>query len=208
MKFNSTYDIFSMVISMFFHGVINGLVDQKILQILKDGKIKSAAKRNNINNRGFNEMDYISVCEYLGEDIYKDNPNNAFHKYILDNFCFIISDIDVEMPIFIKDGATMNRFELIKLKNNNPDKRYSDIIDERQVKDEISLSKVIAIGIPYHPTMVDGYIKLSSFTFMTPKEYQEFVHKIESYAQGLGITIVDSSNPHFVETISNKKIKQ
>ena len=71
-----------MVISMFFHGVINGLVDQKILQILKDGKIKSAAKRNNINNRGFNEMDYISVCEYLGEDIYKDNPNNAFHKYL------------------------------------------------------------------------------------------------------------------------------
>lgn len=194
---------------MYFHGVINGLVNKKVLEILRDQEIKSARKRNDVNNVGFNENDFISICEYLGEDIYADYPNNAFHKYILNNFCFIISnDIDCEMPIFIPNAATMNRFELIKLRRENPKRRFSDIIDERQVRDSIPFDKVIGIGIPYGLEEENGFIKLSSFTFLTPDEFQEFIRTIENYAAMLGIKVVNSSDPTFSLTFKTNELKK
>ncbi len=196
---------------MYYHGVINGLVTKKVLEIIRDGEIKSATKRNVINNTGFNENDYISICEYLGEDIYEKYPNNAFHKYILNNFCFVISpNIEVETPIFIHSTETQDRFNLIRLRRENKDKRYSDIIDERQVKDSIPFSQIEAIGIPYDLKEVDGFIKLSTFTFLTREEFQEFIATIESYATILGIKIVNSSDPNFPLTFKKdepKKIK-
>ena len=194
---------------MYFHGVINGLVNKKVLEILRDQEIKSARKRNDVNNVGFNENDFISICEYLGEDIYADYPNNAFHKYILNNFCFIISnDIDCEMPIFIPNAATMNRFELIKLRRENPKRRFSDIIDERQVRDSIPFDKVIGIGIPYGLEEENDFIKLSSFTFLTPDEFQEFIWTIENYAAMLGIKVVNSSEPTFPLTFKTNELKK
>ena len=194
---------------MYFHGVINGLVTKKFLEIIRDREIKSAAKRNDVNNTGFNENDYISVCEYLGEDVYEKYPNNAFHKYVLNNFCFVISsDIEVEMPIFIPDASTMNRFDLIKLRRENPLKRFSDIIDERQVKDSIPFDKIKAIGIPYGLEEVDGFIKLSSFTFLTEEEFQKFVSTIENYAATLGIKVFNSSDPSFPLTLKDKGLKK
>ena len=194
---------------MYFHGVINGLVTKKVLEIIRDREIKSATKRNDVNNTGFNENDYISVCEYLGEDVYDNYPNNAFHKYVLNNFCFVISsDIEVEMPVFIPDASTMNRFDLIKLRRENPDKRFSDIIDERQVKDSIPFDKVLAIGIPYGLEEVDGFIKLSSFTFLTKEEFQEFIETLERYASTLGIKVFNSSDPSFPLTLKDKGLKK
>ncbi len=88
------------MISIYYHGVVNGLVPKKFLQILKDQEIKSAAQQNYQNNKGFNESNYISVCEYLGEDIYQNYPNNAFQRYIFNHFCFVISsEVSVETPI-------------------------------------------------------------------------------------------------------------
>ncbi len=194
---------------MYFHGVINGLVTKKVLEIIRDREIKSATKRNDVNNTGFNENDYISVCEYLGEDVYDNYPNNAFHKYVLNNFCFVISsDIEVEMPVFIPDASTMNRFDLIKLRRENPDKRFSDIIDERQVKDSIPFDKIKAIGIPYGLEEVDGLIKLSSFTFLTKEEFQEFIETLERYAATLGIKVFNSSDPSFPLTLKDKGLKK
>ncbi len=185
---------------MYYHGVVNGLVDEKLLDILKDREISSASKRMLVNRIGFNEGDYISLCKYMGEEVYKSHPNNAFNKYIIDNFCFIISDdIEVEKPVYIEDASTMNRFDLMKLRTDNPDKRFSDLIDEYQARYFIPFEKVIAIGIPYHRTpTISNLIKLSNFTYFTPDEYSEFISKIESIAEDYGIPVVDSSNPEFM----------
>lgn len=127
---------------MYYHGVINGLVDEKILAIFNDREISSASKRNSTNSIGFNENDYISLCKYLGEEVYKEHTNNAFHRYILNNFCFIISDdIEAETPVFIENASTMNRFELMNMRIKNPNKRFSDIIDERQARYFIPFEK-------------------------------------------------------------------
>ncbi len=91
----------------------------------------------------------------------------------------------------------MNRFELIKMRRENQDKCFSDLIDERQVRDSIPLNQVIAIGIPYQLKSVDCFYKLSSFTYLSLSEYQEFLKQIETYAKEIGSDIVDSSNPTF-----------
>lgn len=191
---------------MYYHGVINGLVDEKILSILKEKEINSASRRKSTNSIGFNENDYISLCKYLGEETYKEHENNAFHKYILNNFCFIISeDLEVETPIFIENASTMNRFELMNMRIRNPNKRFSDMIDERQVYYVIPLEKIVAIGIPYNKKPVVGnLIKLSSFTYFTPDEYLDFIGKIESMAADLNIPIVDSSDPNFALVFEEK----
>ena len=67
---------------MYYHGVINGLVKEKILSILKDREINSARSRNINNKIGFNGIDYISICCYFGQDIYNKYHNNAFNKYV------------------------------------------------------------------------------------------------------------------------------
>lgn len=196
---------------MYYHGVINGLVDKKILSILQDREIRSASKRNSVNSVGFNENDFISLCEYMGEEVYKNYPNNAFSKYIVGNFCFVIADdIDVQKPEFIENASTMDRFALMKLRIEHPEKRFSDIIDERQAHESVPFDKIVAIGIPYKkmPT-VSNLIKLSAFTYFTPSEYVEFIGEVERQAASLGIPVVDSSSPEFALTFEeNKNVKK
>lgn len=194
---------------MYYHGVINGLVNKKVLDILEKGEISSAARLGLTNRIGFNEDDYVSICVNLGKDEYDKYKNNAFEKYIVNHFCFIINDsIEVEKPVFLENASDMNRGELVRLKLDNPDKRYSDLIDERQVKSFISLENVVAIGIPYNLQVVDGYVKLSNFCFLTVDEFLSLVSKVEGYAERQGIKIVDSTSPDFNLMFEDRKFQK
>lgn len=194
---------------MYYHGIVNGLVDKKIISILNDKEIKSASRSGYTKKIGFNENDFISISTYLGEEVYEKYPNNAFHKYILNNFCFVIDEsIPAIQPVFLENAKTMNPFELFALKRENPDKRFSDIIDERQVKDYISFDKIVAIGIPYNLQPIDGFIKLSDFCYLTVDEFLKLIKTVEEYASSLNIPIVDSTNKDLgfmFETKENKK---
>lgn len=191
---------------MYYHGIVNGLVDKKVLNILNSREIKSASRLGYSKKIGFNENDYISICSYLGEEVYAKYPNNAFHKYILNNFCFIIdSSITVEQPVFLENAKSMSVFELFNLKRNNPDKRFSDIIDELQVINYIPFEKVISIGIPYNLEPINGFIKLSDFCILTSEEFLNLIKTVEEYAQNLGIEVVDSTNPDLGLMFEGKK---
>lgn len=191
---------------MYYHGVINGLVDQKIVGMLTEGEIKSASKRNDGYNNGFNDMDYISVCEYLGEDVYESHPNNAFHTYVANHFCFIMSDdIEAQEPSLLSREETSDRFGLMRRRLQHPEERFSDLIDERQIRDTVPVDKVIAIGIPYNLEAKDGFVKLSSFSYLTMEEFANLVHFVEELASSLGIDVVDSSDPGFPRVLQNRR---
>lgn len=194
---------------MYYHGVVNGLVDKKVLDILKKREISSAARLGYIKRIGFNENDFISVCSNMGEEVYNTGVNNAFNKYIKNNFCFVIDDsIEVEKPEYIPNASKMGTLELFNLKRNNPNKRFSDIIDEYQVKDYISFDKVVAIGVPYGLKVQDGEIILSNFCYLKPEEFLELIGKVEKIAEELGIPVVDSSSKEFLTMFDGeKKIK-
>lgn len=194
---------------MYYHGVVNGLVDKKVLDILKKREISSAA-RMGVNKRiGFNGNDYVSICSNMGEEVYSTGVNNAFNKYIVNNFCFVIDDdIEVQKPEYIPDASKMGALELFNLRRNNPDKRFSDIIDEFQVRDCIPFDKVVAIGIPYNLKVQDGVIKLSNFCLLTVSEFLDLVGKVEKEGSELGIPVVDSSSKEFITMFEEeKKIK-
>lgn len=194
---------------MYYHGIVNGLVDKKILNILRDKEIRSASRMGYSKKIGFNENDFISISAYLGEEVYEKHPNNAFHRYILNKFCFVLDDsLPVEQPVFLENAKTMNPIEFFNLKRTNPDKRFSDIIDEVQAKDFIPFDKVVAIGIPYNLQPVDGFIKLSDFCYLTNDEFLALINTVEEYASSLGITVVDSTNPDLGLMFENKKMQK
>lgn len=193
-----------MVIIMYFHGVINGMVDKKVLDILTTREIKASKKMNSNKMISFNGDEHVSICTYLGDEVYAKYPNNAFYKYIMNHFCFIIRDnIVVEKPIFIEDMCGMNSLEIFNLQKNNPDKRFSDIIDELQVKGNIPFANVMGIGIPYNLEMINGFIKLSDFCFLTKEEFLNFIKEVEKLASDLGLIIYDSSSPLFIDSLTN-----
>lgn len=194
---------------MYYHGVINGLVDKKLLSIFERGEI-SSSKRMGINkNNGFNEGEFISLCKNLGEEVYNKYPNNnAFNKYIVDNFCFIIDeDISASEVEFIPEAKDMSALDLFNLKRNNKDKRFSDLVDEYQAYDYIPLSHVVALGIPYDKEVVNGYVKLSSFCMLTVDEFRELIKKVEDKANKLGIKIINSSDYDVITKFESKQYR-
>lgn len=193
---------------MYYHGVINGLVDEKLLSILRKREISSASRLGLNKTNGFNEGNYISICKYLGEDVYRKYPNNAFNKYIVDNFCFVINDdIETQEVVFIPNAKDMSALDLFNLKRNNSDKRFSDLVDEYQALDYISLSHVVALGIPYDKEIKDGYIKLSSFCMLTESEFKELISQVEQLAKVLGIKIINSSDYDIITKFEHSKVK-
>lgn len=194
---------------MYYHGVVNGLVDKKILSILDKREISSTRRMGISKKIGFNEDDFISICSNMGDEVYSTGVNNAFNKYIVNHFCFVIDDsIKAEKPEYIPDASKMNALDLFNLKRNNPDKRFSDIIDEYQVRDCISFDDIVAIGIPYGLKPKDESIVLSNFCFLTVDEFMELVKRVEEVAIELGIPVVDSSSLDFKTMFENRKVKR
>ena len=190
---------------MYYHGIVNGLVTDKVLKILENREISSMSRLGIRKRIGFNENDYISICANLGEDVYSKYSNNAFDKYIMNHFCFIIDEDIPAIKTEYIDSNGISAFDLYRLKSNNPDKRFSDIIDEYQVLGCIPIDKIVAIGIPYDLEVTDGFIKLSNFCFLNREEFCDFIKQVEEIANDLGLRIVNSSSSEFRSMFKNSK---
>lgn len=189
----------------YYHGVVNGLVNDKVVKIFESGEIASAARLGGSKRIGFNENDFISVCVNLGDEVYDKHSNNAFRKYILNHFCFVIDEnVVAEKTEYIPDAEKMSAFLLHNLKMSNPDKRFSDIIDEYQIRDYVPLEKVVAFGIPYNLEEKDGFIKLSNFCYLTREEFDSFVRMVEGMARDINLKVLDSSSDDFGEYFNNR----
>ncbi len=161
-----------------------------LLSILTTGGIKSKRLLGYESFYGYNGADYVSVCKKYPKGEYRQNRMNAFYSYVMDSFCLILSD---SIPAFklSPDYIRPNIFDKVI------DRRVSDMFDEWQVKDQIPLSSIIGIGIPLK--------KLKNFMGRLVKEDFETLRKIVLLAKELGLDIVDSSHPKFVEKYEASK---
>jgi len=154
------------------------------------------------------EKEEILLLKQVGFNNYK-NLKIILKKLIIFNiiiFTFSILIFDI-IVLIINKAFTFN-IELFNLKRDNPDKRFSDIIDEYQAKDFIPFDKVVAIGIPYNLEVQNGEIRLSNFCTLTVDEFLSLIKKVEDCADRLGIKVVDSSSPEFDLMFEDKKNKK
>lgn len=183
----------------FYHGIRNGLVaPDTVIDIFKSGGIKSRRLQRISYKAGFNGPDYVSICRKEADTEYDEVKNNAFKNYILDSFCFIISDdIPAVKCDYVPETQEWDRFQLYKFMNEHPDIRITDMFDEWQVKDEIKFSNIIGIGIP-----TNWISKMHNAGFTN---IRALVSKIVTLASEYQLDIVDSSVPNFIELYEKEK---
>lgn len=170
-----------------------------MIEIIKSGGLKSKHLQDNLGFViGFNGNEYISLCNKENSYMYNfiDDRNNSYEEYIVNNFCFIISDrIDaIKTQDFSKKRSEISYADFYSIAQG--DIRYSDMFDEWQVKDEIKLDKIIGIGLPFN--LVMSYKNMD-------KEFKKSIELLYSLARTLNIDIVNTENFNFVEYYEKEK---
>lgn len=112
---------------------------EKLPNILKNKAILSKRRQgdNTITSNVCNELDYISLSKKVENYIWK----SSYQRFISSSYAFIFGEIDA-----IEAECIFDDYEY--LENISFDKRYSVYEDEYQVKDIITIDKVIGIKIP------------------------------------------------------------
>lgn len=177
----------------YYHGVDDL---STMLSIIKSQEIKSKRLLGDDVEYGFNGLDYISVCNKLPKEEYKKYYMNTYENYIKHNFCFIISDEIETIKTEFLDITLHALKEIHEHVVAHPDIRYSDMIDEYQIKDSIPFKYIIGIGLPmkYIGKLLNLYPSLS---------YS--VHEFCLLIQDLNLDIVNTDEEDFIEKYEEKK---
>ena len=165
-------------------------------KILDSGELKSKRLRGITDNSygGWNGLDYISLCDYrrINNRTYDNNPYlkgyTAYETYIKKSLSFILTKSKictikpqlVEPIIFDWDS----HYIMYNL-GNSTEGRYSDLPDEVQVKDRISLDRIKGMTIPIE-YMITEHIpefKTKDYIYIPPyntKELIEYLNRIKN----------------------------
>ncbi len=123
---------------------------RKMLEIIDSGGLKSNRLLDNNLAHGYNGLDYISVCSREKFYKYFKKEESAFNIFIKNNFCFILSnEIGAIKTVYLDYDKIKDYNDLVEYKNLFPNQQFSDLFDEWQVKDEIPLSYILGIGLPF-----------------------------------------------------------
>ena len=143
---------------IYLHGICatSSLYDDKptkkiLKQILKDNALLSARLQNKLNNSIlFNGLDYISLCDYEKRFEKIGNEYNAYEAYIRYSLSLIFpkEKLDVIIPQIVIIKSTGSYYQQMKEYGLSTDERYTDMPDEVQVKDRISLDLMSGITLP------------------------------------------------------------
>ena len=110
--------------------------------ILKDNAIISKRMQgyDKVTSNIWNGLDYISLAKKDTSYIWK----SSYKRFISPSYAFIFNEIEALETEYVEEPCEYRK-HLSKLSS---DKRYSVYEDEYQIKNKISLDKVIGIKIP------------------------------------------------------------
>ncbi len=134
--------------------------DKLLESILKEGSILSRRKLGKTSNNGFGGVDYICLGDYEKKEVFNKGRlrYNSYYQYIINSLAiaFKKDTIDVIEPIIV-NNCTLSIDGYSRMKYlGEQEQRYTDLPDEVQVKDEISLDKMSGITFPTD-TFIDLY---------------------------------------------------
>ena len=112
--------------------------------IIKEG-IEITNKIINTDTSAFNGMDYISLCDMKEEHEF----NSSYNMYVRNGLSLLFNhDIKVIKPIVINGyERSLNHFYNMHYLGMQSS-RYTDLSDEVQVKDQLSLDNLIGFSLP------------------------------------------------------------
>lgn len=153
-------DIYLHGIAAFSFPHSQGLLFRQLENILQSGALLSRRYYKNIyvSNIGFNGLDYVSLCDYALRDLQGIHPEDgsklytSYHCYIerTVSLLFAKQGIDAITPVLVpsidmSDFKDVKRMETLGLSETT---RYSDMPDEVQVKDFVSLQHLRGVTLP------------------------------------------------------------
>ena len=131
------------------------LNNNKLKYILKDHALLSRRMLGLTDSIGFNGIDYISLCDYEKRNIHPINhpKYTSYEAYIRETLSLIFpkDKLEIVTPTIIDVITTTKQgYRDMAYLGMSQDKRYSDLYDEVQVKNKISLDLMCGITIPFH----------------------------------------------------------
>lgn len=165
-------------------------------QILESGYVLSRRLQGNTNSKtnGWNGIDYISLCNYFERNVtpYDNNPYyqgyNAYNTFVSRSLSLIIDKKRiraikpklVEPVIF--DWESLEKMRIL----GNATQRFSDLPDEIQVKNRISLAKMVGITLPLCHMGHDEHTN-TYYTDLVIHFFEELTKLLESYERNIPI---------------------
>lgn len=127
-----------------------------LCKILKCRALLSSKLQRTMSNEGFNGVDYVSLCDYTRRYIMAKAKNNfnAYNTYVRYSVSLmfpqgkfeVVDPVIVEAPFLM----TAKDYEKMKELGLSKSKRFSDMPDEVQVKDRVSLEYMSGLTYPVH----------------------------------------------------------
>lgn len=166
--------------------------------ILKSREVLSRRLQGNFSDfTNFAGLDYISLSDYEKRFVSnkEESHYNSYYSYVLKglSLAFPHDSIKVIEPTIIGVCSRNRRdFEIMRNLGLIEDERFTDLPDEVQVKDRLSLENMNGLLFPVDNYLVHKvFTKKSKMIELMKQELSDIKHMLEDY--GYNIDIYDAS---------------
>jgi len=158
------------------HRFINKNQEETLSKILSSRKLLSLTKQGINENPSYAGLDYISLSDYEKRSLYPENHRfyNAYYLFSRNyiGLAFDKENLDTIIPTFIENNDEYIFERKNKKKIDIINERYTDLMDEVQVKDSINLELLSYITYPTSTFIRDNSI------LSTDKKYEILIDRI------------------------------
>ena len=173
----------------------DSITSLKILKkILKSNALLSSRLQNKKHIKPmFNGFDYISLCDYEKKDCSILDRYNSYEGYIKYSLSLIFpkDKIDAIIPTLVDISKGKNYYYEMEKFGLSETIRYTDMADEVQVKDRISLDLMTGITLPLSK-MTYELLNEEKNTYLILKEIEQIEKLLNKYNKLVPIYDIDS----------------
>lgn len=198
---------------IYLHGIYakseiyNSKMTLKILKEILEADALLSARLQKMDSYPtyFNGMDYISLCDYEKRNILSSDGFNSYEEYIRYSLALIFpkNKLKVIVPKIINIEYNKDYFRKMQILGMSDDERFSDLPDEVQVKDRVSLDYLIGMFLPIC-RFYTFFLTESKMTDNILQEIEKIKKLLNEYNRD--VPIYDTDTCESLENIENVKL--
>ena len=187
---------------------------QILEKIFNSGALLSMRLQGRKSNEGFSGLDYISLCDLEKKHLKNTGRRNynTYYNYVINSLslAFDKDKLEVIEP-FIVNNCSLDAYGYAKMKylGESPYERYSDMPDEVQVKDSVSLDNMRAITFPTKTFIQCNFFKNKKRKLELLKEEINKINElIDKYGYDVKVYDIETLNEMNEENIERLVLKR